>query len=148
MRGAYAFPPEWDWSVLPCNTAFLYISGAYFKDHYTAMSIDFMKNLAQSRNSTAEMVFAEQRLLAMCAGAKGIKIESLLDVNNLQEQDTFTHLWGLKSELQSNQEKRRSFCISCINRIARDFPGELETLANSSVLAPYFKGEYDFTEYP
>jgi hypothetical protein len=92
------------------------------------------------------MVFAEQRILAMCAGAKGLKIESLLDVNNFQEQDAFTHLWGLKSELQSNQEKRRSFCISCINRIVRDFPGELETLANISILAPYFKGEYGFKE--
>jgi hypothetical protein len=110
------------------------------------MSIDFMKNLVQSRNITAEMVFVEQRLLAMCADARGLKIESLLDVNNLQEQDTFTHLWGLKSELQSNQEKRRSFCMSCIKRITLDFPGELETLANISILSSYFKGEYGFKE--
>jgi hypothetical protein len=146
MRETYTFPSEWDWSVLPCNTAFLYISTGNFKDYYAAMSIEFMKNLVQSRNITAEMVFAEQRLLAMCAGAKGLKIESLLDLNNLQEQDAFTHVWGLKSELRSNQEKRRAFCISCIKRIALDFPGALETLANISILAPYFKGEHNFKE--
>jgi hypothetical protein len=50
------------------------------------------------------------------------------------------------STLQSNQEKRRSFCMGCIKRIARDFPGELETLANISILAPYFKGEYSYKE--
>jgi hypothetical protein len=31
-----------------------------------------------------------------------------------------------------------------IKRIAVDFPGELETLANRGILAPYFKGEHSF----
>jgi hypothetical protein len=146
MRETYMFPAEWDWSAWPCNTAFLYISGENFKDHYTAMSIEFMKNLVQNRNATAEMVFTEQQLLAMYARAKGFKVKSLLYLNNLQEQEAFTHVWGLKSELQSDKEKRRNFCTSYIKRTAMDFPGELEILANISTLAPYFKGEHSFKE--
>ncbi|MDR1176057.1 MAG: hypothetical protein LBK83_11385 [Treponema sp.] len=55
-----------------------------------------MKNLKQSRNITTEMVFAEQRLLAMCCREKNIAINAILDGDNLEKQQTFTHVWGLK----------------------------------------------------
>jgi hypothetical protein len=96
-----------------------------------------MKNLIRSRNITAEMVFAEQRLLAMCAKVQGINIKSLLDVNHLEKQNYFTHIWGLKSILQKTPEKRKSFCRNCINRIATDFPGEIPTLKQAESLSPY-----------
>ena len=106
MKSGWNFPENWDWSVLPGNTALLYIADESFKDYYTAQSISFMKALRKSKDTTAEMVFAEQRLLAMCANAKGVNIKSLLDVHNLERQTSFTHVWGLKAQFQEAPEKR------------------------------------------
>lgn len=128
MSMDYHFPDEWDWSILPCNTALLYVSDEAFKEYYTSEAIRFMKNLRGSKNVTAEMVFAEQRLLAMCAAARNIQINTFLDINNIKTQDFFTHIWGLKSELHINRKKRREFCLLCIKKIAKEFPEEIPVL--------------------
>jgi hypothetical protein len=128
MDKNYHFPSEWDWTVLPCNTALLYIADKQFKEYYTTESIRFMRNLRETKNITAEMVFAEQRLLAMCAAARGIQIKTMLDIEDLETQNAFTHVWGLKRELQTNPEKRREFCLNCKERIISDFPEEAAVL--------------------
>jgi hypothetical protein len=137
MDKNYQFPLEWDWKVLPCNTALMYIADEWFKEYYTSESIRFMQNLMETKDTTAEMVFAEQRLLAMCAAAKGITIKTFLDMNSLDTQASFTHIWGLKNDLQINQEKRREFCLSCVRRIANDFNEEIATLNKIECLKPY-----------
>jgi len=139
MDEHYQFPAEWDWTVLPCNTALLYINNEQFKEHYTTESIRFMRNLRETKNITAEMVFAEQRLLAMCATAKDIPIKTLLDTANLDTQDSFTHIWGFKSELQTNMEKRRDYCLNCAKRIQSDFPEEIAVLEKIDGLRTYVK---------
>ena len=128
MKEKYKFPEIWDWSILPCNTAFLYISNKSLKDYYTLESINFMQNLLFSKNITSEMVFAEQRILAMCAIAKNVNIKSLLDLNKMNSQNAFTHIWGYKKELQLNKEKRYLFCLDCIKRIYNEFSDELANL--------------------
>jgi hypothetical protein len=137
MSKNYTFPEQWDWSALPCNTAFLYITDESFKRYYTEQSIAFMKHLEQSRNTTAEMVFAEQRLLAMCAVEKSMPITSLLDVHNLENQRAFTHVWGFKNELRMNPQTRASFCKNCIKRILADFPEYHDTISRITQLKPY-----------
>ena len=137
MDENYQFPAEWDWTVLPCNTALLYIGDEQFKEYYTSESIRFMRNLRENKDITVEMVFAEQRLLAMCAAARGIPIKTLLDTANLDTQDSFTHIWGLKRELQTDREKRREFCMDCIKRIQSDFTEEITVLEKIENLDPY-----------
>jgi hypothetical protein len=137
MDENYRFPEEWDWTVLPCNTALLYIADEQFKEYYTSQSIRFMRNLRETKNITAEMVFAEQRLLSMCAAARGIKIKTLLDIDNLKTQNVFTHIWGLKRELLKYPEKRREFCVNCVKRIIYDFPKEETVLEKIESLKPY-----------
>jgi hypothetical protein len=137
MDGNYRFPSEWDWTALPCNTALLYINDEQFKEYYTSHSITFMRNLRETKNITAEMVFAEQRLLAMCAAAKGITVKTLLDTANLETQNEFTHVWGLKKELQTNHVKRQGFCLNCVKRIINDFPEETAVLKSIEILKPY-----------
>jgi hypothetical protein len=141
MDGNYQFPAEWDWTALPCNTALLYIADEQFKEYYTSESIGFMRNLRETKNITAEMVFAEQRLLAMCAAAKGIKVKTLLNADNLDNQNAFTHVWGLKRELHTNLKKRRDFCLNCVERIISDFPEETLVLEKIESLKPYMKKE-------
>ena len=61
--------------MLPSNTAFMYISNNEFKEYYTETAIDFMSNLSNSYNKIINMVFAEQRLISMCAKRKNIEID-------------------------------------------------------------------------
>jgi hypothetical protein len=96
-----------------------------------------MRNLRETKDITAEMVFAEQRLLAMCAAARGIVIKALLDIENAEMQNSFTHIWGYKGELSGNQEKRRELCVDCIERIISDFPDEAAVLEQIESLRPY-----------
>jgi hypothetical protein len=139
MDANYRFPPEWDWTILPCNTALLYIASEEFKDYYTSESIRFMRNLRETKDITAEMVFAEQRLLAMCAAAREIDINTLLNIEDIETQNSFTHIWGFKGELSGNQEKRRELCLDCINRIISDFPDETAVLGQIENLKPYWE---------
>ncbi|MDR2864792.1 MAG: hypothetical protein LBV68_04175, partial [Spirochaetaceae bacterium] len=66
LTGNYTLP-EWDWTVLPCNTAFLYINDENLKEYYTEQAINFMKITPAVFDPLTFMVFAEQRLLAMSA---------------------------------------------------------------------------------
>ena len=139
MSENYSFPDEWDWTVLPCNTALLYLNDESLKEYYTSESVRFMKNLQGTKNITAEMVFAEQRLLAMCAAARKVPIKTLLDTMNLETQGVFTHIWGFKRELQVNYQKRQDFCVNCIKRIVKDFPEELAVLKKIDNFTTYLE---------
>jgi hypothetical protein len=96
-----------------------------------------MKNLKQSHNITAEMVFAEQHLLAMCCRERNMAINAILGSESLERQQTFTHVWGLKSELKESATANREFCVNCVSRILTDFPEEKTTLENIEALWPY-----------
>ena len=139
MNRDYHFPAEWDWTVQPCNTALLYIADEEFKEYYTSESIRFMRDLRESKDTTAEMVFAEQRLLAMCAAAKNLNIKTFLDTDGIKTQDSFTHVWGLKEELNTNMEKRREFCKLCVKKIANIFPEEIAVLEKIDSLKSYME---------
>ena len=98
----YSYPSEWDFTVEPLNTAILYIEEDEFKNYYAAQSIRFMYSEKESPdNGVVCMVFAEQRILAMCATAKGIKTKLLLDYNRLAEpQSLLTHIWSAKKIIE------------------------------------------------
>ena len=52
------------------------------------------------------MVFAEQRLLAMCAKHMGVAIGSMVDDPFDSSNDLFTHLWGAKRLARRNKQQR------------------------------------------
>lgn len=141
MKKGYNFDCTWDWSVLPCNTAFTYITNEEFKSYYVNTAIDFMKNSISDGNRITNMVFAEQRLIAICARKMNIDITELADFNKLLNngQSYFTHTWGYKDVMRHDYEKRRNFCIRCIDRIIKDFPQYERVLANMKELKGYFE---------
>lgn len=113
VRPGYSFNPEWNWKEKPCNTAFAYFNNQDFKQDYIAHAMDFMTgNNEPAMENVSQMVFAEQRLLAMHAASKGIGIIPLVDDPFQKENDIFTHLWGAKD-------------------MAREFPHQAEMLVNS-----------------
>ncbi len=121
VREGYRFPDR-GWDAAPCNTAFLYIKDMNFKNYYINRSLEFMTALRGDESTVVPMVFAEQRLLAICAAEQGKPIFHLLDQYDLNGQDIITHVWGLKTALRADKAKRAAFCRRCADRLRRDFP--------------------------
>ena len=115
----YSYPSEWDFTVEPLNTAILYIEEDEFKNYYAAQSIRFMYSEKESPdNGVVCMVFAEQRILAMCAAAKGIKAKLLLDYNRLAEpQSLLTHIWSAKKIIEIVPDINKIFIDLCEEKL-------------------------------
>lgn len=125
MKNNYVFNDRFDWTVYPSNTALLYIEDEEFKDFYCKESIRFMRSSQDDSDTLSYMVFAEQRLLSMCAKLKNINIGYMIQYpKDLGSQDDFTHLWGYKKALEYDESERKSFCRRCVKRILKEFPSE------------------------
>lgn len=134
MREGYEFDPDWNWDAPPVNTCMLYIADEQFKKYYVDSSIDFMENCIETEENLCHMVFAEQRLLAMCAGKKEKRIASFFpEAADIDRQDVFTHLWGYKNILRFNFQKRVEYNRRLCERIERDFPEEAYILGELNV---------------
>lgn len=139
----YHFDEEFDWTELPCNTAFLYIKDIDFKNYYVDQAIHFMENSPLSDNPVTYITFAEQRLLPMCAKKMGKEITSLSTLDDLMlgKDQRFTHLWSYKKTLQNDYNERKKFCSICIQKIIEEFPNMKDTLEKMESLQPYFEKE-------
>lgn len=115
--------PDFSEEVLPLNTAFLYVPDNDFKEFYTSQAISFMKSAADCDDFLKYMVFAEQRLVAMCADFTHTPVKTLLDKDSLFfPQDDFTHLWGAKQAMRDHPELRGDFLKKCRERMISEFP--------------------------
>lgn len=115
--------PDFSESVLPLNTAFLYVPDDDFKEFYTSQAIAFMKSAVRCDDYLKYMVFAEQRIAAMCAEYTGTPVKTLLDKDVLSRpQSDFTHLWGAKQAMRDSPELRADFISKCKARMLADFP--------------------------
>ncbi|MCL2696768.1 MAG: hypothetical protein FWE74_01650 [Oscillospiraceae bacterium] len=124
MQTGYRFNPYFNYTALPLNTAFLYLPDEDFKQFYVNMAIEFMKSAHDCSDYLRYMVYAEQRLLALCADFLKHPVETLLDKDRLFEpQADYTHLWGEKQKMRDNPDAEREFNTRCRARIMRDFPG-------------------------
>ena len=124
MRAGWQWPESLDWSVEACNTAFVYFGSERLRQVYCSLAMRFMR-AADTRNAGLPyMVFAEQRLLAMCAVRLRESVGTFADLPELfgGRQRCFTHLWGMKEHLRRNPEEAAAFCRSCVRRLQRDFP--------------------------
>lgn len=115
--------PDFNWEVLPLNTAFFYVPDEDYKEFYTSQAIAFMKSAERCGERLKYMVFAEQRMAAMCAEYTGTLVRTLMEKDFLFfPQDSFTHLWGAKQVMRDHPELRAQFISRCEQRIRRDFP--------------------------
>ena len=101
---SYAFPPEWSEEAMPLNTAFLYIDDEALREYYTREAFRFMLAEKESPDYWAIcMTFAEQRVLGLCAEARGVCAKLLLDM----DKESFTHIWGGKRKRSEEEIKKR-----------------------------------------
>jgi hypothetical protein len=137
----YKFDPEWSWDEWACNSALVFFGNDELRRYYVAEALRFMDgNTEEAKEAVSQMVFAEQRLLGMCAAAKGTEIGELMpyDPEAWQRQDSFTHVWGYKDERRTDDAKREEFCHRCVRRIAQDYPYLVPVLASAPDLGYYF----------
>jgi len=118
----YSFDKSFNYGVRPLNTAFLYLCGDDFKRYYVDNAIDFMKSAQKSDDYLTYMVYAEQRLLAILAEHKKIKVGTLFELKDVHVQQRYTHIWGAKQVLRDNAGECERFCEKCRRRIRKDFP--------------------------
>lgn len=137
MKSSYYYH-TWDWTKKACNTAFAVFNDDKLKKHYIKESIRFMSE-TEGKDPLIYMVFAEQRLLAMCAAELNITPYLLATLNDLfnEKQEIFTHIWGYKRHMRYDNEARQSFCKQCILRIKDDFPKTYALLYNIDSLKVY-----------
>ncbi|MCH5211360.1 MAG: hypothetical protein J1F01_10415 [Oscillospiraceae bacterium] len=136
----YAFDDEFDWSLKACNTAFCVINDEELLKYYCEQSINFMRHATEQADYLKYMVFAEQRLLPMCAKKLGKSISAFSDLGSLfgENEKRFTHTWGMKQQMRDNHELRNDFCFRCINRIVHEYPYMYDIMKNIENLKQYF----------
>ena len=110
-------------AVLPMNTAFLYLPDESFKQYYVNKAIAFMKSAVNCDDFLCYMVFAEQRLLSICAEELKIGSQVLMDKDELFfPRDDYTHIWGAKQVMRTDPDSLNDFCRRARDRINHDFP--------------------------
>ncbi len=138
LKKNYRFPEEWDFTLRAANTAFLYLRDEAFRDYYTGCAAAFMRGVeGDGLDPTTAMCFAEQRVLPMCAQAKGRRLAYLLDLDRADEQDFVTHVWGYKRALKEFEPRQNAFCVKCARRILRSHPHAAGLLARNGRLSKY-----------
>ncbi len=101
-----------------CNMAFAYISNPDFKDYYTGCAIDFMTgNGEYPREMISQMVFAEQRMAAMCAKKMNIPVFHFLRDPYQSDNTRFTHIWGGKDIARNDPKQHETLCRALLNKI-------------------------------
>lgn len=115
----YTLPSAWNPDALPLNTAFVCFRDSGFQKYYAEQSIRFMRAERETPdNGTVCMVFAEQRILAMCAEEWDLHPQTLLDYDHLGEpQNLATHVWGGKHYLRDYPELQEVYCALCRDRL-------------------------------
>lgn len=136
----YVPDKDWDWTIDPCNTALAYFKDSQFIEYYTDRAEKFMEgNNAPSEDNISRMVFAEQRILGMCAGARNITIHSFLDNPFQDDNQTFTHLWGGKDVARKDTEQGEDLCRALASKIRREFPEFKSESAELNALLDRYK---------
>ena len=131
-----------DWSVQPLNTALAYFGDDAFRRYYTDTAIRFIRCSPGADDVLTYMVFAEQRLLAMCAAKRRARVKALSDLPALfggAQQGYFTHIWGFKQQMRDESALYEDFCRRCAARLRRDFPDAAARIARVPVLTRYFE---------
>lgn len=137
----FHFNEKWDWSLLACNTAFAFFGDEELRQYYCRKALEFMADVNIKEDYLCYMVFAEQRLLAMCADELDCRINSFSKLYNLfdTKQTEFTHIWGEKGRLRQDERFSREFCKKCLNRLQAEFPQWVNYLSNFEWFSKYLR---------
>lgn len=122
----FDFHADYNWDVLPSNTAFLYINNESFKSFYLNESKRFMfRNMGKPSEMVSQMVFAEQRLLSICADRQHLPITYLLSDPFSLSNSNVIHLWGFKNLLRQNENVQAIYSKQLIEKFGEELSAYL-----------------------
>lgn len=141
MKSGYRFDPSWDWRRNALNTAFFVIQDQGLLDYYVREALYFMEYAEPRDDPLRYMVFAEQRLLSMCAGKYGAQVSTFSNLERLFRNGDgwFTHIWGMKQQMRDIPLLREEFCRRCIGRILKDYPDAEQMISQVENLRKYLR---------
>jgi len=114
----FSFPDYYNWNIAPSNTAFLYIKNEEFKQFYLNESKQFMfHNTGKPAELVSQMVFAEQRLLSICADRADLPVNYLLTDPFSLSNKNVVHLWGFKNLLRQNDKIQKIYSKQLIKTV-------------------------------
>ena len=121
----YRPDPDWDWNQNPVNTALTYYGnsadGRAFRNDYTNAAITFMTgNTERPKEMVSQMVFAEQRIYAMCAKKRFGAVPTFM-AREGDPDEPFTHIWGNKAVARDNAAANFELCSEMARLITRMF---------------------------
>jgi hypothetical protein len=159
--------PEWNWALHPLNQGVLMIRSRELMRLYARTATEFMSRYSAfymeqinkgqpppPRHGDA-VLFAEQRLLVMCAHQLCLSVAPItqLDTNaaHLVRDRHCTHLWLTKEYYRYCAEARIGLCNYLINRLLSDHPESRRTLEKWKLGGPMPRApkmQLDFRELP
>ncbi len=138
MKEGYSYPEGMDTGIRPVNTALLYIEDEAFKERYVSEALEFMRMCKKCDDRLNRMVFAEQRMLSICAAIEGKRIYTFCDdPGKLREQKIFTHFWGHKNLYRFNAGERNAGCMRMMQRLKNEYPRVYKKAAGINMLKSY-----------
>lgn len=128
MSPRYTFPSQWDPAAKPLNTSFVYFADNGLKDDYARQSIRFMQFERDTPdNGFACMIFAEQKILGMCAAAAGIQVKTFLEYGQpLERQELMTHIWSAKRLLHWYAQAEKGYNLLCRRKLVQLAEGSVQ----------------------
>ncbi len=142
----------WDWTANPVNAAIVAFLDPQLREFYTDTAIGFMERYSKAQAATTSpeppsedvrndpMVFAEQRLLPMCAARLRRSISYLTSAHLagvcLYRDPKCLHLWGSKAAYRVCSEARVALVNHLIGLLLERFPRARQTLAEWKLDSP------------
>ena len=122
----YKPDPQWDWNQNPVNTALTYYANTRkartFCDYYTRMAIEFMTgNTEYPQEMVSQMVYAEQRVYAMCAKKTFGHVPTFMAYEG-EPSKPFSHIWGNKAVVRNDAASNFQLCAELVRIITTTFP--------------------------
>lgn len=161
-RKDYEFKRNWDFTSNALNTSFMYFNDKETRDYYVEEAMDYMKDNFTNRkkiSSNPEVLFVEQRLLAMCY--KDLEIEEevtpIVDIEwdsykgeftkgnriwkffELDNNDLITHTWIAKEQIDKNKLYEDYMTIRLIEKIKEFDNDYYEVLESIEEIKPYIQ---------
>ncbi len=160
----YHFKPIWNsFPHKAANVSLVYFGNQKFKEYYAGEVLRFMRGnsiASQKATTRPELLFAEQRMLFLCAMEKGIDFGSLLNTTYDPESDTFnslddavkewdyprldcsqlfTHTWIYKNYLEKHRSLYERYCLRLLEFIKLANPEIYLRLSEVPILNRFFE---------
>ena len=158
----YTFDTNWDFNTNALNTSFIYFNDDKLKNYYVECAINYITNnfipSSDKKIGNPEVLFVEQRLLALCYNDFGVNNEvvPLIDIEwdpkkgkfNCKDKDGWpffeldndtkiTHTWIAKPKIEENKLYKNYMCVREIEKILENRSDYYNTLKNIDSIKPY-----------